>query len=142
MKLLNTTLVTSTQAGHDKKKTTSRSAAGRVSAMSVKLPSFWPADPEVWFAKVMEVATPSVAAIHTPQPITKVIELREEVARLSEVVQTLLTQHRRRNSSRSTRSPSPAHPRPPTDPALCWYHQKFGGAAQKCTEPCTRVLSM
>ena len=79
--------------------------------------------------KVMEVAIPSVAAIHTPQPVTEVTQLREKVARLSELVQSLLTQPRRRNSSKNRRSPSPVRPRPHTDSALCWYHQKFGDAA-------------
>ena len=29
-----------------------RSDAGRVSALQIKLPPFWPADPQVWFAQV------------------------------------------------------------------------------------------
>ena len=91
--------------------------------------------------KVMEVAIPSVAAIHTPQPVTEVTQLREKVARLSELVQSLLTQPRRHNSSKNRRSPSPVRPRPHTDSALCWYHQKFGDAAQKCREPCTHALN-
>lgn len=86
--------------------------------------------------KVLEVATPTVAA--TTLPSTEVTQLRQEVARLAELVQSFTTHPRSRNSSRSRRSPSPARPRQPSDPTLCWYHQKFGDAAQKCRDPCTR----
>ncbi len=50
-------------------------------------------------------------------------------------------QPRRRNPSRDQRSPSPAQPRQPPDPSLCWFHQRFGDAAQKCREPCAKHLN-
>ncbi len=94
--------------------------------------------------KVMEVVTTTVAATSLPPPSTEVAQLRQEVTRLAELVQSLTTHPphpRSRNSSRNRRSPSPARPRQASDPSLCWYHQKFGDAALKCREPCTRGLN-
>ena len=103
--------------------------------------------------KVMEVATPSVAAINQPQaPLTsdpEVKRLKEEVSQLAELVATL-TQQRRPRRSRSiqrqpplqpgSRTSSPARftPQEPDKDStrVCWYHRKFGEAANKCQEPC------
>jgi len=90
--------------------------------------------------KVMEVATPTVAAIHTPNTSSEVTELREQVTRLAELVASLTTHHsRRRSMSRPRhRSQSPGTTTPPPSPdTLCWYHRKFGENAKKCQEPCT-----
>ena len=91
--------------------------------------------------KVMEVATPSVSAIATPQITTEVEQLCTEVTRLQELVKSLTTQARQRSTSNPRRSPNPARPRPAADPTLCWYHQKFGEAAHKCRQPCARGLN-
>ena len=82
--------------------------------------------------KVMEVATPSpsIAAVNTTSELE---HLRKEVAELKSVLQDF--QPSRRSSSR--RSPSPAPQRQPTE--LCWYHTKFGDAAQKCKPPCKKA---
>lgn len=80
--------------------------------------------------KVMEVATPTVSAItDTRADSSEVKQLREEVARLADLVASLSTRSRRRSTSRPrcTQSPAPSNP-PPTD-SLCWYHTKYGEAA-------------
>jgi hypothetical protein len=95
--------------------------------------------------KVMEVATPTIAAIQDarpdPPPIThqssEVQQLQEEVARLTARIESLTTRHRRRSNSKyRPATPTPASPTVPQD-SLCWYHAKFGENAQKCKEPCT-----
>ena len=90
--------------------------------------------------KVLEVATPSIAAISDPHPDnSKVHKLREEVAHLADLVSSLTTRSRRRSTSRSRRravSPSPTNTSQDSSP-FCWYHAKFGGNALKCRDPCT-----
>lgn len=98
--------------------------------------------------KVMEVATPTVAAISDPRsdtqttpPASEMQLLREEVARLAARIETLATRPRRgRSNSRPRRSNSPAPSSTPQN-SLCWYHAKFGEAAQRCKEPCTWSLN-
>jgi hypothetical protein len=88
--------------------------------------------------KVMEVATPTVAAVSATHTDSSEVQLlREEVARLADLVRSLTTRHRRRSRSAS-KSSRPASPAPPTSPhdSLCWYHAKYGEAAQKCKAPC------
>ena len=91
--------------------------------------------------KVMEVATPTVAALSAARPdhidASEIKQLRAEVARLTDLVSSLTTPSRRRSSSRSRRPNSPASPNPPPANSLCWYHAKFGEEAQKCKEPCS-----
>ena len=92
--------------------------------------------------KVMEVATPVVAAIdkaHT-ESSEEVKQLRKEVAHLTELVTALTASNAsarrsRSNSRRPRSSPSPKDSTQSTG-ALCWYHAKFGEAAQKCKDPC------
>ncbi len=98
--------------------------------------------------KVMEVTAPSVAAIqekppkppttqHATLPASEVKQLREEVARLTSLVESLATHSCRRSSSRfRRRSPSPAAPTNKSPGTLCWYHRKFGKEAKKCHDPC------
>ena len=89
--------------------------------------------------KVMEVATPTVAAVSAARPDhidSEIKQLREEVARLTDLVSSLTTPSRRRSLSRPRRPNSPASPNPPPANSLCWYHAKFGAEAQKCKEPC------
>ena len=70
--------------------------------------------------KIVEVAIPSLAAVHTPSPrSTEVEQLRAEVLRLQEMVKSLSS----RGRSPRRRSPSP---RPSSDNTLCWYPQWSG----------------
>ena len=86
---------------------------------------------------IMEVSTPSVAAVHTPQapPPSEIDSLRSEVRQLKDLVLSLSHQSRSRDPRHRSptptrrRSPSPSHHTP--DPTLCWYHQQFGEAATK-----------
>ena len=101
--------------------------------------------------KVMEVAAPTVANISStppePPPITaglsassEVKQLREEVARLTELVESLANRSRRRSPASPRRAATPVSPSPPQE-SLCWYHRKYGDDAQKCRQPCTRGLN-
>ena len=89
--------------------------------------------------KVMEVAVPTVAAIpsSTTTNSQEVQQLRQEVARLAELVTSLTTSLRRRRPSGHGRTPSPTRTNnPPKPEELFWYHAKFGENAKKCKEPC------
>ena len=90
--------------------------------------------------KVLEVATPLIAAISDPHPDnSEVHKLREEVAHLTDLVSLLTTRSRHRSTSRPRRravSPSPTNMS--QDPSsFCWYHAKFGENALKCRDPCS-----
>lgn len=87
--------------------------------------------------KIREVAAPSIAAVNAPsQPTSEVERLRAENARLQQQIATLQapTGPRRRRS----RSRNRGRPRSPSQPGICWYHRRFGDAARKCTQPCTK----
>lgn len=87
--------------------------------------------------KVMEVATPSIRQVEA-QKSSDIQQLREEVARLTTLVQSLTARNRRRSPSRSCyRSSSPT---PPSE-TLCWYHQTFGDKAKHCKPPCAHALN-
>ncbi|XP_064458869.1 uncharacterized protein LOC135369138 [Ornithodoros turicata] len=115
--------------------------------------------------KVMEVAPHSISAIPPaaitnppirphPQacpptalpPADPIVQLREDLERLSAMVASAVAprsprpRHRspRRFGSRSSsrrRSPRRTAEDPPIGP--CWYHQRFGTEARRCTRPCT-----
>ncbi len=96
--------------------------------------------------KIMEVATPVVAAVghaYTTESSVEVKQLRKEVAHLTDLVTALTASNtpsarRSRSNSRQFRSsPAPKDSIQSAD-SLCWYHAKFGEAAQKCKEPCNR----
>ena len=111
--------------------------------------------------KVMDVATPTGTVAHVsdarpdahpdPPPLPagvftppEVKQLREEVARLTQLVESLTARSRQcsHHSSRPRRSPSPVSPGPLQDSnSLCWYHLKFGDEAQNCRQPCARGLN-
>ena len=89
--------------------------------------------------KVMEVAVPTVKAIpsSTATNSQDVQQLKQEVARLAELVTSLTTLLRHRRPSGHGRTPSPTRTNNPPKPVeLCWYHAKFGENAKKCKEPC------
>ena len=87
--------------------------------------------------KVMEVATPTISAVADTRTDPEYKQLREEVARLADVVASLTTRSRHRSSSRARRPQSPAPPAPSQDDSLCWYHARYGEAAKKCRDPCS-----
>ena len=92
--------------------------------------------------KIVEVAIPTVSATTTPQPYSQLLseleQLRTEVKRLQQSVQTRSRQPRGGFTSRSRQS-SPA-PSQASDAPVCWYHQTFGEAARKCNPPCSFLL--
>lgn len=98
--------------------------------------------------RIMEVSTPTVAAVHAPPPEpvpTELGSLRAEVRQLREMMQSLSfpsrnARHRSPTPARR-RSPSPSRQQPPEEPTLCWYHQQFGNAATKCRQPCRQGLN-
>lgn len=91
--------------------------------------------------RILELATPTIGAVHTlpPQASPEVQSLRAEIRQLQELVKSMSTRPRESRHRSPTpgprRSPSPARPSR-DDPTLCWYHQRFGGAATKCRQPC------
>ena len=81
----------------------------------------------------MEVATPTLSAISdTHTDSLEVKQLREEVARLADLVTSLKTRSRRLSTSRLRRpqTPSPQNP-PPAEDSLCWYRAKYNEAAYR-----------
>ena len=91
--------------------------------------------------KVMEVTTPTVSAIPNtvhPQP-SEIEQLRLEVKRLTDLVTSLIHHDRphHQSTSRSCRPPTPSPQQSSSNDSICWYHAKFGDAAQKCKDPCT-----
>lgn len=98
--------------------------------------------------KVVDVAVPSVSAIQTPQLTTEVQQLRTEMTRLQQLVQSLADNRSRSKSrrsptpSRTPRSSNSSQPSAPTnsdDSSLCWYHQKFGDDSRRCRSPCSKA---
>lgn len=94
--------------------------------------------------KIVEVATPTIAATTTPQAspqlLTELEQLRTEVKQLQRSVQTLSRQSRGRSVSHS-RTSSPA-PQPARESSMCWDHRKYGEAAKKCKPPCSYALPL
>lgn len=93
--------------------------------------------------KIVEVATPTIAAVSNNDSSSEVKQLRAEVTHLADLVATLTRElpRRARSNSRGRRPHSPA---PQDDQqqeqqpgqTLCWYHRKFGDQAHKCQAPC------
>lgn len=88
--------------------------------------------------KVMEVAAPPISSVTTTR-LREVDQLRTETGELRKLVEKLIAvkQPPRSRTLSCGRSPSPASTSPP-QPTVCWYHQKFGSAAQKCRSPCSQ----
>ena len=87
--------------------------------------------------KIREVATPSIASVNVPaHALSEIEQLRAENARLQQQVSALqaATGPRRRRS----RSRNRERRRSPSQSGVCWYHRRFGDAARKCTQPCSR----
>lgn len=89
--------------------------------------------------RVIDAAPPSIAGITPHQE--EVEQLRAEVSRLTELVSRSRTKsparHRSPTPGRRRHSP-PRRPPSPASRPLCWYHERFGDAAQKCRPPCTK----
>ena len=90
--------------------------------------------------KIMEVATPTVAAVSTVRvDDSEVKQLCEEVSRLAVLVASLSRVHHSHHRTPSRTHPPMNTPPPsqlPPQDVLCWYHAKFSAEAQKCREPC------
>ena len=82
--------------------------------------------------KIMEVATPAIAAVHMPPIASEVEQLCTKVAYLKDVVTSLSKSWS--SSTRTARGCSPS-PHCRAEPTLCWYHKRFGDAARKCQSP-------
>ena len=82
--------------------------------------------------RITDAAPPAIVGITPPQEDFK--QLRAEVSRLTDLVSSLRASARYRSPTPHRRRPSPPH-RSPHRP-LCWYHERFGEAAQKCRLPC------
>ena len=80
--------------------------------------------------KVVEVAVPSVANVNAS---TDLQQLRQEVAALKGMLQSLKLTRRPPRSRSASPAPPPQQPQ-----ELCWYHAKFGDQAQKCKPPCSK----
>ena len=80
--------------------------------------------------KVVEVAVPSVANVNAS---TDLQQLRQEVAALKGMLQSLKLTRRPPRSRSASPAPPPQQPQEP-----CWYHAKFGDQAQKCKPPCSK----
>ena len=93
--------------------------------------------------KIMEVSIPAVSAVMSPAHPSEVKELREEVARLTDLVASLNTgtYYSRRRSTSRLRRPQSHAPTPasgsPTQDSLCWYHRMFGEKAKNCQDSCS-----
>ena len=85
--------------------------------------------------RIMDVSTPTVAAVTGPSVTSELEQLRSEVTRLNALVQKLQLPLRPQSHFRHPRARSPS-PRRPLN--LCWYHYRFGDNAQKCKPPCSK----
>ena len=90
--------------------------------------------------RIAHAAPPAVASITNP-PQQEVEQLRAEVSRLADLVASLThagsSSHRRTPSPRRRRPPTPRRSPSPNGRLLCWYHERFGQAAQKCRPSCS-----
>ena len=76
----------------------------------------------------------SISAVNSP-PASEISQLREEIERLKQLLNSKQDNARPRRTSRG-RSPSPTRSQPL--PNVCWYHQRFGDTARKCRPPCSK----
>ena len=103
--------------------------------------------------RIVEVATPSIAAFHAPPPPPPNRNLLTErrtgfssrrrytPTRSNEVSLQPRLPRRRSLTPARRRSPSPYQQRASRDHTLCWYHQRFDDAATKCNQPCSKGLN-
>ncbi|XP_064479132.1 uncharacterized protein LOC135392347 [Ornithodoros turicata] len=99
--------------------------------------------------RVLDIVPPTVAAMpcNAQSDDSELSQLRQEVARLTELVSHLSDQRfPNRGASPSRRTPSPARrlqspkrSRRTSPPASthCWYHHTFRNRARRCQQPCT-----
>ncbi|CAN7937942.1 unnamed protein product, partial [Ixodes hexagonus] len=109
-------------------------------------------------------ATPTVSSVQRSEPATQVFHapaapadarneiaaLRQDVQHLQELVTNTLrlsrphsprrpsqsrSSRRRSSSPHANRQPRPNQPR--QEQQHCWYHQRFGATAERCTRPCS-----
>lgn len=93
--------------------------------------------------QVYDIA-PNTPQVATTSANVSVVEMSKQISELSRQVASLQSQlnnnnnggrsrSQNRNNNRNfrNRSRSKSH-----DPSVCWYHNRFGNRATKCTEPC------
>ena len=80
----------------------------------------------------MEVISPSIAMVATPQTI-RLGEIKAEVASLRRELSDLQATGQLR-TNRRTRSQSHS----PSESGVCWYHRHFRDSARKRTCPCAK----
>lgn len=91
--------------------------------------------------RITALTTSSTVSVNAVTKDDRIATLEKRVSELTKQVSALLrvpthNSIRRRSSSRQRgRSVTPR----PTNAnnSLCWYHNKYGGAANKCTNPCS-----
>lgn len=98
--------------------------------------------------KIMDIAPPAISAVSAPSALSPTVSefqaLRDEVARLTDLVSTSLHFNRRPRSPRpssprrGSRRRSPSRPQSAV-PTECWYHQTFGANARNCQPPCSHL---
>jgi len=93
--------------------------------------------------KICEVTLPpatasiSTAPDHTAGLLERIEELSRQVASLR-ASETHCRSHCRKCRRSQSRDPSRSTPNyTPTTHGICWYHQRFGDEARKCTPPCS-----
>ncbi|XP_064465246.1 uncharacterized protein LOC135376678 [Ornithodoros turicata] len=124
--------------------------------LEVSLPSIsaMPAAPPLPSAVSPAASSPSAQVRLTSPSGDSIAQLREDFGRLSAMVASVLSsrapshtdpvspRRRRRDRPRSA-SRSPSRRRSPRRPLQdepigpCWYHQRYGSEARRCTRPCT-----
>ena len=90
----------------------------------------------------MEAAVSAKAVDNVEQPISpqesslhsEVNLLRTDVADLKRLLKTLAGTPQKTGSRSHGRTPTV----PDSQSSLCWYHYRFGDAAQKCKSPCAK----
>jgi hypothetical protein len=105
--------------------------------------------------RIMETISPSTVASTSPGPDYK--ELLQSIRDLTRQLANVITEQKRPNPNerqfnfRDRRSRSSSHrsnsnsrssstrrsSRRDTTNTLCWYHQRYGDRAQRCSQPCT-----
>lgn len=98
--------------------------------------------------RIMEVVVPTIAPISSnagPSVSDELAGLRNELKQLKHQLAGLTLGsggYQNRGRSRSRQDPrrqNRSRSYKPTDPSLCFYHNKYGGAARTCRAPCSKA---
>ncbi|XP_064475844.1 uncharacterized protein LOC135389741 [Ornithodoros turicata] len=108
--------------------------------------SVMPAAPPLPSAVSPAASSPSAQGWLTSPRGDSIAQLREDFGRLSAMVASVLSSHApsntpTRSSASASRSRcrrrSPRRPLQDEPIGPCWYHQRYGSEARRCTRPCT-----